>query len=154
MSSLYELTCVFVRLHDCEGMKKDVERYLESICLRIMAWALFWTCLVNETMFFKYWKLSMRRRAWKSKSNLRILAAWGLQEFKGPILMFFFYIFIYIYIYIFVLHTYVYIYICIICISASLHLCISASLHLCIYASMHLSNCLSICICMYLSIYL
>ena len=33
------------------GYEKDAERYLESTCPRILAWALFWTCLVKETMF-------------------------------------------------------------------------------------------------------
>ena len=83
---LYVISCAFRWF---PGYEKDAERYLESICPRISAWALFWTCLVNETMFCKYWHFSARRRAWKSKSNLWILAAWGLQEFKGPILMFY-----------------------------------------------------------------
>ena len=33
-------------------------------------------------------QVSARQRAWKSKSNLWILAARGLQEFKGLVLMF------------------------------------------------------------------
>ena len=66
------------------GYEKDVKRYLELICPRILAWALFWTCLVKETMFPKYWQLFVRRQAWKSKSIFFILAASGLQDFKGP----------------------------------------------------------------------
>ena len=47
------------------GYEKDAERYLESICLRFLAWTLFWTCSVKEAMFCQYWKISARRRAWK-----------------------------------------------------------------------------------------
>ena len=126
-----------VHFHDFEGYEKDADRYLESICTRTWAWALFWTCLVKETMFFKYWQLSARRRAWKSKPNLIILATWALQEFKGPILMF-----------------YIYIYISIYASSASMHLCIYTSTHPCIHASMHLCIYASIHPCIYVSIYL
>ena len=113
------------------GYEKDTKHYSELICPRIWAWALSWTCLVEKTMFSEHWQVSARRRVWKSKWNLWLLATWGLQEVKGPILMF--YIFICICICIMCIHASMHI-----CIYASMHLCICASKHLCIYASMHL----------------
>ena len=81
----------------------------------------------NDVLQILMEKIYVRRRAWKSKSNLRILAAWGLQKFKGPSFMcVFFYIYIYIYIY------------------AYMHLCIDASMRLCIYLFIDLAIYLSV----------
>ena len=142
-TNIVECSCVFIKLYmmSCSfpwsrGYEKDVKRYFESICPRISAWALFWTFSVKETMLCKSWHVSARRRSWKSKSNLLILAAWGLQEFKGPIS-----IYINIHIYLFIYQ------------SLSIYIC--ASMHLCmyfIYLSIYLSICLSIYLCIYVSI--
>ena len=63
------VSAYFTWLHDflfismLSRVWKRPERYLKSLCLRMLAWALFWTCLVKETMFFKYWRLPALRRA-------------------------------------------------------------------------------------------
>ena len=47
----YVIWMIFYEFPWFRGYEKDGKRNLESIGPRILAWALFWTCLVKETMF-------------------------------------------------------------------------------------------------------
>ena len=60
--SVYFVWCMISCPFPCfRGYGKDAERYLESICPRDLAEALFWTCLVKETLFSRYWQVFARR---------------------------------------------------------------------------------------------
>ena len=126
----------------------------ESICLGVWSCALFWTCLVKEAVFFKYWYLSPRWWVWTSKSNLGIVAAWGFCKNSEVRCWCISYIYILIYKYMWnvymiythigyiYIYTHVYIYLSIyasmhLCIYVSMNLFIQASMHVWIYASMH-----------------
>ena len=62
-------------LHDVKwismipAVRQDADRCLESICLRVCAWSLMWSYLVNETMFAKSTMYVM----WHSMSTMHAM---------------------------------------------------------------------------------